>query len=214
LYWIRALGHARLADLREQHILDAHKAMRKLNRPAENGDKSELLRRLAAARATVPHLPNKRVRTAPLTETRIQRITAVLRAALNDCKALKVNPAAGIEFRAPKRKPLVWTAERVARWRETGKRPGPVTVWTPQQTGQFLDFIEDQDDRLYPLYYLTAFAGLRRAEVAGLPWAETDLGRGVITVRETRLGDDGGPDDPSRRPVSGRSRCPPPPPPC
>jgi hypothetical protein len=47
--------------------------MRKLNRPAEDGDRSELLLRLAAARATVPHLPAKRVRTAPLSEVRIKR---------------------------------------------------------------------------------------------------------------------------------------------
>ena len=155
-----------------------------------------MLRRLAAARAMVPHLPDKRVRTAPLSETTIQRVTAVLRAALNDCKALKVNPAAGIELRVPKRKPIVWTPERVTRWRESGGtwRPGPVMVWTPQQTGEFLDAIED--DRLYPLYSLAAFAGLRRAEVAGLPWSEIDLDGGLITVRETRPDDDADPDDP------------------
>ncbi len=170
LYWIPALGHVRLAQLREQHVTDTHKAMRKLNTPGEAGDRSELLRRLAAARAT---WHGQRVRTAPLTETTIQRATAVLRAALDDCKALKVNPAAGIELRVPKRKPVMWTAERVARWRESGGvwRPGPVMVWTPQQTGAFLDAIED--DRLYPLYALAVFNGLRRAELAGLPWSET-----------------------------------------
>ena len=52
LYWMPALGHVRLAQLREQHVLDAHKAMRKINTPAEAGDRSEMLRRLAAARAT------------------------------------------------------------------------------------------------------------------------------------------------------------------
>jgi len=196
LYWIPALGHVRLTALREQGVRDAHKEMRKLNRPAEDGDKSEMLRRLAAARAVVPHLPDKRVRTAPLSEATIQRVTAVLRAALNDCKALKVNPAAGIELRVPKRKPIVWTPERVTRWRESGGKwkPGPVMVWTPQQTGEFLDAIEG--DRLYPLYSLAAFAGLRRAEVAGLPWSETDLDGGLITVRETRPDDDADPDDP------------------
>jgi integrase len=65
-------------------------------------------------------------------------------------------------------------------------------VWTPQQTGECLDAIED--DRMYPLYALTAYTGLRRAEAAGLPWSETDLDRGVITIRETRPGDDS--DDP------------------
>ena len=196
LYWTPALGHVRLAQLREQHILDAHKAMRKLNTPAEQDDRSEMLRRLAAVRATVPHLPDKRVRTAPLSETTIQRVTSVLRAALNDCKALKVNPAAGIELRVPKRKPIVWTPQRVPRWRDSGGtwRPGPVMVWTPQQTGEFLDAIED--DRLFTLYCLTAYCGLRRAEIAGLPWSEVDLNAGLITVRETRPDDDADSDDP------------------
>jgi Phage integrase, N-terminal SAM-like domain len=73
LYWRPALGHVRLTDLRREHIKDAQAAMRKLNTPAEAADRSELLRRLAAARATVPHLPGKRVRTSPLSETRIKR---------------------------------------------------------------------------------------------------------------------------------------------
>ncbi|GGP98683.1 hypothetical protein GCM10010187_12930 [Actinomadura coerulea] len=37
--------------------------------------------------------------------------------------------------------------------------------------------------------HLVAFRGLRRAEVAGLAWADTDLqGAGTLTVRETRPG--------------------------
>ncbi|MFF4242613.1 hypothetical protein ACFYYL_42680 [Actinomadura geliboluensis] len=31
-------------------------------------------------------------------------------------------------------KPYVWTAERVQRWQETGKAPGPVMFWIPAQT--------------------------------------------------------------------------------
>ena len=115
-----------------------------------------------------------------------------------------MNPAAGIELRVPKRRPIVWTAERVTRWRgvRRGVAAGPVMVWTPAQTGAFLDAIED--DRLYPLYALAAFTGLRRAELAGLPWSETDLEAGLITVRETRPDDDV--DDPKseagQRPVA------------
>ncbi|WP_192808709.1 hypothetical protein [Actinomadura montaniterrae] len=68
-------------------------------------------------------------------------------------------------------KPLVWTSERVERWQETGKVPAPVMVWTAAQTGTFLDFIAEE--RLYGLFHLVAFGGLRRAEVAGLAWADT-----------------------------------------
>ncbi|MCX4617006.1 MULTISPECIES: hypothetical protein [Streptomyces] len=47
-------------------------------------------------------------------------------------------------------KPLVWTPERVAHWKKTGEKPGPVMVWTPEQTGQFLDSVKG--DRLYSLW--------------------------------------------------------------
>ncbi len=53
---------------------------------------------------------------------------------------------------------------------------------------------------------LTAYTGLRRAEIAGLPWSEVDLDAGLITVRETRLDDDADPEDPKseagERPVA------------
>ena len=54
---------------------------------------------------------------------------------------------------------------RVAEWRPNGRRPSPVMVWTPAQAGAFLDFTAD--DRLYPLWHLIAYRGLRRAEVVG-----------------------------------------------
>jgi site-specific recombinase XerC len=59
-------------------------------------------------------------------------------------------------------------------------------VWTPKQTGAFLDFA--MEERLYSLYHLTVFRGLRRAEIAGLPWAELDLDEGLLTVSETGPG--------------------------
>ena len=184
LYWKPALGHVRLADLREDHIRDTHAAMRKLNTPAEAGDRSELLRRLAAVRATIPHLPGTRVRTAPLSETRIKRVTAPLITALNQCKVLPVNPAAGIGVKARRTRPLLWTEPRVERWRRDGKRPAASMVWTPAQCGAFLDSIEA--DRLYPLYHLAAYFGLRRSELAGLEWADVDLARHRIHVRQVQ----------------------------
>ncbi|MET7718571.1 site-specific integrase [Streptomyces sp. NPDC005407] len=70
-------------------------------------------------------------------------------------------------------KPLVWTPERVEHWKKTGEKPGPVMVWTPEQTGQFLDFI--LDDRLYSLWYTFIFSGPRRGEMCALPWPEVSL---------------------------------------
>jgi integrase len=60
-------------------------------------------------------------------------------------------------------------------------------VWMPQHTGAFLDFIEGE--RLYALFVLIAYCGLRRDEVLGLTWAEADLDQGVASVRETGSGE-------------------------
>jgi integrase len=178
LYWKPALGHLRLADLRESHVRDVHAAMRKLNTPAEAEDHSEMLRRLAGARGT---WHGKRFRRAPLSDARIRRVTAPLVKALNDCKSLPVNPAVGIGGKVRRVKPLVWTEPRVAQWRKDGKRPARVMVWTAAQCGQFLDSIEA--DRLYALFHLACYWGLRRGELEGLDWADLDLATRRLHVR-------------------------------
>ncbi|WP_280889898.1 site-specific integrase [Streptomyces sp. LBL] len=79
-----------------------------------------------------------------------------------------------VELPAVKRpKPLVWTPERVEEWKRTSEKPGPVMVWTPEQTGQFLDFVSD--DRLYALWHTFIFLGQRRGELCALPWPEVSL---------------------------------------
>ncbi|MGW1914936.1 tyrosine-type recombinase/integrase [Streptomyces sp. NPDC002076] len=69
-------------------------------------------------------------------------------------------------------KPLVWTPERVEHWKRTGEKPGPVMVWTPELTGQFLDFVKG--DWLYELWHSFIFLGPRRGEMAALPWTEVN----------------------------------------
>lgn len=163
--------------------------------------------------------------TRPLSPARIKRIMAVLQSALNYAvkgRRIPGNPAEHVPLpKARKRKPVMWTAPREAAWRaefaarlaeaktyrkRTGRthpmnidvwrstpRPAPVMVWTAAQTGEFLDFAAD--DRLYPLIHLVTFYGLRRAEVAGLLWAEVDLEEGTVTVRDV-VDDDLDLDDP------------------
>ena len=53
-------------------------------------------------------------------------------------------------------------------------------VWTPAQTGTFLDALEGE--RLYPLYHLIAYRGLRRGEACGLRWPDTVLGAAEIAI--------------------------------
>lgn len=53
-------------------------------------------------------------------------------------------------------------------------------VWTPQQTGQFLD--DAVNDPLYPLFHLIAHVGLRRGEACGQRRADTYLDAATIEV--------------------------------
>ncbi|MEU3257131.1 site-specific integrase [Streptomyces albidoflavus] len=137
--------------------------------------------RRKAMKAAIDAMPPFRRVTGPATR---QHVKATLRAALNDAigqQIITFNPAAHVEI-DPARKPkaLVWTDERVAKWEQTGEKPSPVMVWTPRQTGAFLDFVAE--DRLYAMWHLIAFRGLRRGEACGQPWSETNLDTHSLTV--------------------------------
>ncbi|MDX2544110.1 tyrosine-type recombinase/integrase [Streptomyces sp. WI04-05B] len=102
-------------------------------------------------------------------------IRDTLRAALNVAIAQQVmpafNPAAHVELLpGAKPKAIIWSDERIARWQETGEKPSPVMVWTPEQTARFLDSVAD--DRLYLFWRLIAFRGTRRGEACGVRWQD------------------------------------------
>jgi integrase len=158
LYLIPELGKIPLAELRPHHI-------------------SEMFDQIARHSAR---------RAKPLGAASTRRIFATLRAALNAAikqQKIRRNPALQLELpSAPRPKALVWTAEREARWRRTGKRPSPVMVWTPDQTGHFL--ATAASDPLYPLYHLVALRGLRRGEAVGLRWDNVDVGTATLIIVE------------------------------
>jgi integrase len=125
--------------------------------------------------------------TRPLSEARIKRVHAVLVTALNGKsarKVLPVDPAAGIALRTGRVKPLLWTEERIERYAETRIKPGPVMVWTQSQAGRFLDAAAD--DRLYPLWHMAVYWGLRRGELVGLDWADVRLDARRVAVRQSQ----------------------------
>ncbi|MEU5664719.1 site-specific integrase [Streptomyces longwoodensis] len=130
--------------------------------------------RLAAERAALAEMKPYRKTNTPATRHAIRR---TLRAALNKAIAeqlITFNAAAHVELGSGARpKGLLWTTERVARWRETGAVPSPVMVWSPEQLGAFLDAAEDS--RLYAFYHLVAHHGLRRGEGVGADWANVHL---------------------------------------
>ncbi|WP_412520702.1 site-specific integrase [Actinomadura madurae] len=162
-----------------------------------------------AARAELAGIPPHRRTVGAAT---MQRIRATLRSALADAVRqglTAVNVAKLTKLQTGKRpKALVWTSERVTAWqtayerelaaeRASGRtvnafkvwmslpRPSRVMVWTPEQTGTFLDHAADHS--LYPLLHLMAFRGLRRGEACGLAWPDLDLAGASLAVRENRV---------------------------
>ncbi|WP_059010607.1 tyrosine-type recombinase/integrase [Streptomyces specialis] len=191
------IGHHRLDRLRVGHLSDMFAAISDANAEIEeqNAQRRSALAELAtlpwkgkenrdrrkAMKSAIDAMPPFRRTTGPATR---QHIRATLRAALNDAIAQQIitfNPAAHVEMDpVRKSKALVWTDERVARWELTGEKPSAVMVWTPQQTGAFLDHVAE--DRLYALWHLIALRGLRRGEACAQPWSEVSLDTGMLTV--------------------------------
>ncbi|MEU0181377.1 tyrosine-type recombinase/integrase [Streptomyces sp. NPDC006207] len=193
------IGHLRLDRLNVGHLVAMYDGIDEDNEviAAENRARREQEARCTLGRPGAPkaadraQLAEERARLAEMKPYRRttgkasqQAIRRTLRAALNAAIARQLitfNAAAHVELEAARRpKPQLWTAERVARWRETGEKPGSVMVWTPAQFGQFLD--EAEGDRLYALFHLIGFRGLRRGEAVGQEWTDVDLDGGYITV--------------------------------
>lgn len=194
-----ALGHLRLDRLGVAHVQDMFNAINDRNDVirAENAARREQVARckrgkpgapkateraqLAAEREKLAAMPPFRRITGPSTKQAVRR---TLRMALNkaiSAQLITFNAAQHVELAAGARpKGLLWTAERVERWRETGVKPGPVMVWTPELLGAFLDAAEG--DRLYALFHVIAHHGLRRGEGVGQSWDDFSPARKEIRV--------------------------------
>lgn len=201
------LGRIRLDKLTSGHVQAMFDAIADENEVivAENAARREQVARCKQARPGAPKAEQRRqaeeerARLAKLKPFRPvtgaatrQRIRSTLRAALNLAVARRLisyNPVTrGIELDSGKRpNALLWTPEHVKRWEATGEKPSPVMVWTPVVLGRFLDAAEEH--RLYALFHLVAFRGLRRGEAVGQAWAGIDLDRGELTVAKTIVQD-------------------------
>jgi integrase len=193
------IGHYRLDRLTVGHVQDMFNGIDDRNDVvrAENAERHEQVARckrekpgapkasereqLAREREKLAAMPPFRRITGPATKQAIRR---TLRTALNKAigeQLLTFNPASHVEL-APAARPkgLLWTDERVARWRETGEKPSPVMVWTPAQLGEFLDAAEG--DRLYAFFHLIAHHGLRRGEGVGQSWQHFSAASRTIEV--------------------------------
>ncbi|MGD3111461.1 tyrosine-type recombinase/integrase [Streptomyces sp. YGL11-2] len=208
-----AIGHLAMRELRDRHIqamfqqiwafnkvkkanLEAAKRARHECQAAHQAWKqapkprpSELHQAWRQARKALKEaLAKPRQNTGPGTQ---KRFLNCLAAALGDAvveKLITQNWAKLVVLPKYERpEALVWTDERVARWRETGEKPGPVMVWTPEQTGQFLDAAVDHP--MYILWHLMVYRALRRGEATGLPWNELDMTKGVAHITEQLVTD-------------------------
>lgn len=170
-YLVPYLGNFKLVDLRAAHITDAYDRMRRdraqsikaaeeinVQRRAEAAEKNKVKH---SGRPRVAHLVRVPRQLGPLTMRRIHNtLSGALKSAAR-AGLISRNPAPDAELpKAVMPRPKVWNAE---------------------QLGVFLDAIEGE--RLYPLYHLAAFAGMRRGELCGVGWDDVDLEAGRITVR-------------------------------
>jgi len=200
LYWKPALGHMRLVDVRARHVAEVIAEMMRIGQTS--GRRSEMLRRMLDARHADVH-------PRPLSPARVGRMFAPFRAAMRAAvkrQMIAVSPCDAVELpRAPKVRPLAWTAareeqfrvmlarraggrhlssvERQAAWAAADLRPAPAMVWLPVHTGRFLDSVSGE--RLFALWCVAAFCGLRRDEIIGLAWADVDLDQAEVMVRAT-----------------------------
>lgn len=197
------IGHIRLDRLRVadvQAVFDAIEERNEMITRARGSGDCEGRERVKGCRAV-----------GPATLHRIRAtLRAALNQAIRE-RRIDLNVASLIELPSGRRpRALVWTPERVRQWRHAREtfidtksrlrggnvrsgrvkpmdayvstpRPSPVMVWTPEQTGVFLD--RAARHRLHALYQLIAFRGLRRGEACGLRWADVDLDEGTIRVR-------------------------------
>ena len=105
------------------------------------------------------------LRTVNAGPSTVRRVHATLRSALSDAKRRRlVSYNAAVDVALPK-----------------AARP-KVQPWEPAELGRFLDHAAG--DRLGMLFEVMAASGLRRGEACGLRWADVDLERGRLVVRQ------------------------------
>lgn len=129
-------------------------------------------------------------------------------------RLLSVNVTAGMQFgrdrgkaKGARAKARLWTTAREAAWRKgyrtragaegvdavgrylayknAAARPSNVMIWKPEHLGRFLDAVEVEGDRLYAMFCVIAYAGLRRGEACGLRWDDVDEDSGSVMIGPT-----------------------------
>lgn len=193
IYLKPKIGHVRVDRLTVGHIAEMFAAIGDDNDKilSVNADRRAVLAEIAATskraekralRERLAAMPPFRRTVGPSSQARIH---ATLRAAMNDAIAAQLttfNAAMHYTVSAKSPKPVVWSDERVEEWRRTGQRPATVMVWTPAQSGVFLDWVAEHDQEYEALWHLALMRGPRRGELAGLRWTDVDLANASVTI--------------------------------
>lgn len=147
--WVKAAGYAEREERRpyRQAFLEATKALREGRRSMRKVTSPATMHRINDTLSSTPSWGIRREQAFAKNWAQLVELPSVTRP-----------------------RPLVWTPERVEHWKRTGGKPGPVMVWTPKLTGEFLDFVKA--DWLYELWHSFISLGPRRGEMAALPWTE------------------------------------------
>lgn len=172
-YWIPSVGNLKLADLRPQHVTNTlRKIMKERQAGIEAATQVKARCEAEAAKADEERQragrkrqikPKRVVVPRPFGPATARRVHATLRAALNAAMRAQEVPR---NVAALAEKPM--------------ERRRRVKPWTPTQLGAWLDAIAGE--RLYPLYHLGAFVGLRRGELCGLSWDDVDFDGGRLIL--------------------------------
>lgn len=81
---------------------------------------------------------------------------------------------------AVKRRLVPWNAAHHVELPE--HRAAKSLLWEPEDIGRFLDVASQH--RLYPLFHVMTFTGMRRGEAIGLHWSNVDLVQGYLEVTQ------------------------------
>jgi integrase len=106
----------------------------------------------------------------PLNPKTVRNIAGTLHKALEDAvrsRKIPNNPSSHAEL---------------PRW----EKPDLV-IWEESNLIAFLEYAEESDDPMFPLWLLALSTGLRRGEILGLRWADIDLDNGHLVISRTRL---------------------------
>lgn len=201
------LGEVPLEKLSARHIWDMFEAVDEESAritAAKESEDPEALKWAAGRRPT--GIATKRRNLAVLRSALAEASSS----APGRPRLLSVNVAAGIKFgrhggkqKTARSKARLWTEGRETAWRKryaeraeeldsvhrylawknAEARPSNVMIWKPEHLGKFLDGATG--DRLYAMFSVIAYCGLRRGEACGLRWEDVDWESGSVMIGST-----------------------------